>query len=122
MRTPESFTATFIVRLPLPRGTTRIEAETALRDQIMEGGLWQGCPDVYVREDRQLTPEAEVHRAEMLRERDARAAEAYDQRVAARARKAARRAKAKEAQADAAKAKAEYEAIVARRRAGKTKD
>ena len=65
----DTFIATFIVRLPIPKGTGRIETENLLRDHIMESGMWQGNKDVYVREQMHLTPELEIHRAEETRRR-----------------------------------------------------
>ena len=67
--TKDTFIATFIVRLPIPKGTGRIETENLLRDHIMESGMWQGNKDVYVREQMHLTPELEIHRAEEARRR-----------------------------------------------------
>ena len=62
-----TYSATFIVRLPLPVGASRREAESALRDYLLESGPWQGAEGVYVREAMHLTPEQEVYRAEQLR-------------------------------------------------------
>jgi len=65
----DKFMGTFIVRLPIPRGTSRLEAERMLRDHILESGAWQGDKDVYVRESMHLTPEMETHRAAETRRR-----------------------------------------------------
>jgi antirestriction protein ArdC len=67
--TKDKFMGTFIVRLPIPKSTTRLEAESMLRDHLLESGMWQGDKDVYVRESMHLTPEMEVHRAEEARRR-----------------------------------------------------
>jgi hypothetical protein len=79
--TKDKFIGTFIVRLPIPEGTTRLEAESMLRDHILESGMWQGDKDVYVRESMHLTPEMEAHRAEEARRR-------FDAENAARAAQA----------------------------------
>jgi hypothetical protein len=63
----DTFMASFIVRLPIPRRMSRLDAENILREHILESGMWQGHKKVYVRESMHLTPEQEIHRAELAR-------------------------------------------------------